>query len=129
MRFLKRSNQRQQSLLLMHSEKLQVSADFIVPAFQFHMLAGHIQQNHSFQFWEGYLLLKVTGVLHWGGRSSKLSMGIYQMDDLIWAVLHHMGIFTSITLMENSILNQEISQLLLFFSGLLHSFNLVALCQ
>lgn len=64
-----------------------------------------------------------------GGRSTKLSMGIYQMDDLIWAVLHHMGIFTSITLMENSILNQEISQLLLFFSGLLHSFNLVALCQ
>ncbi|SAM63451.1 Uncharacterised protein [Enterobacter kobei] len=53
---LKQSNLRQQILLLMHSEKLQVFADFIVPAFQFRMLAGHIQQNHSFQFWEGYLL-------------------------------------------------------------------------
>ncbi|STN25082.1 Uncharacterised protein [Escherichia coli] len=45
--------------------------------------------------WEGYLLLKVTGVLHWGCRLTKPSMGIYLMDDLIWAVLHRMGIFTS----------------------------------
>ncbi|OBT33244.1 hypothetical protein A9L51_26870 [Klebsiella pneumoniae] len=129
MRFLKQSNLRQQILLLMHSEKLQVFADFIVPAFQFRMLAGHIQQNHSFQFWEGYLLLKVTGVLHWGCRLTKPSMGIYLMDDLIWAVLHRMGIFTSITLIASSILNMEINQLPLFFSGLLRNFNLVALCQ
>lgn len=78
---------------------------------------------------EGYLLLKVTGVLHWGCRLTKPSMGIYLMDDLIWAVLHRMGIFTSITLIASSILNMEINQLPLFFSGLLRNFNLVALCQ